>query len=129
MPNVEFERAVLRELDQIHLAISAGQRQTADLIAEASADARRAVCAVDEEVSELKLKISFLEAARAADEKARAEAKPERNWIRDGGLVLTPSLLIPLAQALIAALQTPAPPTAPVAHRTPAAVVAPAPSP
>ena len=111
MQSVDFERAVLRELDQIHRALESGQRQTADLIAEASADARRAVCAVDDEVSELKLKISFLEAARAADEKARAEAKPERSWMRDGGLVLTPSLLIPLLQWL-AGLNAPHPPTA-----------------
>lgn len=126
MQSVEFERAVLRELDQIHRALESGQRQTAELIAEAASEARRAVCAVDEEVSELKLKISFLEAARAADEKARAEAKPERSWVRDGGLVLTPSLLIPLLQWLTGLAQGPAP-APPVTAKAP--VVVPAPSP
>lgn len=105
MQSVDFERAVLRELDQIRLLIVDGLRE-----------AQRANGTLDEELSELRLKVALLE---------QAEPKASRNWIRDGGLVLTPSLLIPLAQALIAALQSPAPPAPPVAHRAPAAVVTP----
>lgn len=112
MGTIDFERAVLRELDQIR-----------GLIVDGLAEARRANCTLDEELSELRLKVALLEQAEPR------EPKVQRNWLRDGGLVLTPSLLIPLAQALIAALQAPAPPAAPVAHRQPAAVVAPAPSP
>lgn len=112
MGTVEFERAVLRELDQIRGLIVDGLRE-----------AQRANSTLDEELSELRLKVALLEQSEPREPKA------SRNWIRDGGLVLTPSLLIPLAQALIAALQAPAPPEPPVAHRPPAAVVAPAPSP
>lgn len=106
MGTVDFERAVLRELDQIRGLIVDGLRE-----------AQRANGTLDEELSELRLKVALLE---------KAEPKAARSWVRDGGLVLTPSLLIPLAQALISALQT-APPSTPTAPVTPppAAIVQP----
>lgn len=93
MGTVEFERAVLRELDQIRMLIVDGLRE-----------AQRANGTLDEELSELRLKVALLE---------QAEPKAARSWVRDGGLVLTPSLLIPLLQWLTGLAQGPVPQTAP----------------
>jgi hypothetical protein len=92
----EFERAVLRELDQIRETF---ERACARL--EERDEAR------DSEVSELKLSVGLL----------RGECK--RNLKRDAGLVSVPTIVVAAATALLQylappATPAPAPPRAPV---------------
>jgi hypothetical protein len=98
-----FERAVLRELDQIRKSFE----HTVERL-EAQDRAR------DDEVSELKLSVGLL----------RGECK--RNLKRDAGLVSVPTIVVAAATALLQYLSPPAPPT-PAQPRPTASAAAPSP--
>lgn len=91
---VEYERAVLRELDQIHTLIK-------DVVTELRAE-RETREALDAEVSELKLKVDRLE-HRPARPRGKALA-------RDGGLVVSTGTLLAVLNWWIASRQPPPPP-------------------
>lgn len=101
MPSSEFERAVLRELDQIR-----------DLIGDALREVRVDRERQDEELSELRLQV---------DRIVRASGAPRsKGWARDGGLTVSAATIGALLTALSQWL-TQAPPAPPA--KTPAAAV------
>lgn len=101
MASSEFERAVLRELDQIRDLIS-------DALREVRVDRERQ----DEELSELRLQVDRL---------ARMSQPPGRKgWARDGGLTVSAATIGALLTALSQWLAQPQP--APPA-KAPAALI------
>jgi hypothetical protein len=88
--SIEFQRAVIRELDQIRQRIE----QAVEKLEER--DEER-----DSEVSDLKLQVGLL----------RQECR--RNIKRDAGLVVAPTTVVAIATALLNWLQSPPPVTAP----------------
>lgn len=114
--STEFQRAMLRELDQIQLRFEAAgeafERAVAKL--EERDEAR------DSEVSDLKLQVGLL----------RGECR--RNIKRDAGLVLAPTTLTAIITAVISSIMQPPlppPPPAPTAVMQRMQRVAPQPKP
>lgn len=91
---LDFERSVLRELDQIHALIK-------DLVADVRSE-RDARESLDTEVSELKLKVDRLDRPAPPRHKALA---------RDGGLVVSTGTLLALLNWWLATRQPPPPPS------------------
>ncbi len=102
----EFERSVLRELDQIHDLVK-------DVVRELRAE-RETREALDAEVSELKLKVDRLV--------HRVPAPRGKALARDGGLVVSTGTLLTLLNWWISTRQ---PPPAPAHTPAPSAQIAP----
>lgn len=94
---LDFERSVLRELDQIHRLIQ-------DVVTELRAE-RDTREALDAEVSELKIKVDRLEHRPAHTPRPRGRA-----LARDGGLVVSTGTLLTLLNWWISTRQPPPPP-------------------
>jgi hypothetical protein len=109
---LEFERSVLRELDQIHRLIQ-------DVVTELRSE-RDTREALDTEVSELKLKVDRL-IHRPPRHKGRAMA-------RDGGLVVSTGTLLALINWWVTTRQPPPAPQhfpAPTAQTVPSVLISP----
>lgn len=112
---IDFERSVLRELDQIHRLIQ-------DVVTELRSE-RDARESLDTEVSELKLKVDRLQHRLVHVPRPRGRA-----LARDGGLVVSSGTLIALLNWWIASRQPPPPPQhfpAPSAQTVPSVPVFP----
>lgn len=91
---IDFERSVLRELDQIHGLIR-------DLVTELRSE-RDARESLDTEISELRLKVDRLHRP--------VRVSPRKALARDGGLVVSTGTLLALLNWWLATRQPPPPP-------------------